>query len=165
MRCRRLGFGRPMAKILALSLLFAGAGTAAHAHPALGDVVVAIVGTERVADTPDTVEMRLDIVNNTDNAVTLRGLWTPLEARITIERRRRVFSTVLWQPVDFLRLEPGETIRLAPPDHRIRVETRAPQRVTDGFLLLKADFGPLGEITAFDWRGETPPPAPHGEPH
>lgn len=155
---------RLLATSLAAALACLGPASLALSHPAFGGVLMAIVEAERVEGVPDTVELRIAIVNNTENAVTLRGLRESAssEPRIAIERRRELFYMVFWQPVDFLRLEPGEAITLEPPDYRVVVQTRAPQRFTRGRPMLFADFGPLGEIVAYDVRSPAAAPSPPG---
>ncbi|MEL6979267.1 MAG: hypothetical protein AAGM38_11375 [Pseudomonadota bacterium] len=143
-------FARALAGLLAAVL----AAPAAHAHPFHSGVVVSITGAKQADDSPDIVEMGLSIVNLTEGAVTLRGLRAPVPSRFFLERRREVFSAVLWQPVAFLRLESGETAHIGPRGLRLRVRTRAPELFTSGRLLLMADFGPLGEIAAYDQRYE-----------
>ncbi|MEL6979479.1 MAG: hypothetical protein AAGM38_12480 [Pseudomonadota bacterium] len=121
----------------------------AEAHPGHKDAEVAIIGTAALDHPTAAAEMRLLVTNRSEAPVTLRGLRAAVSAEITIERARGES----WERVDALEVGPGEEIRLEQPAYRVLVETRAPQRFTEGgLLLIVAAFDPLGDITAHDRR-------------
>lgn len=153
------------------ALLLAGAWSgAARAHDALTTpVYVRLAGTGVGAPNENT--LLLELRNNTATALTLTELLAPGGRRLAIERRREIFGQVAWQPVPFLRLDPGEAVTLAPPAYRLRAtpETYAQLSEPGGgvrarfspLLLLVALYEPPGGLLGPDGAsGASSPPAP-----
>ncbi len=123
--------------------LAAAAGAAAHVDSVDG-LMIKLLGAR---DLPEGVALAMIVSNETGGAITLRGLQTvDGDAPVKILRRVSFFGFEFWQPVRFLRVEPGAAAILAPPDYRLRLEgAAAPAAVfTEHKPVLRADFGPRG---------------------
>ena len=158
-RLSRFGFA-------ALAAMFAASLAAAHDDPN-SPVFMRLFGTERGA--PNAETLVLELRSNSSTALTLTKIVAPGGKKIAIERRREIFGQTAWQPVRFLRLDPGETLTLGAPDYRLLAspETYASLIAYGGGV--KATFSPSLEMVALY---ETPagpngmggaPPGGHAE--
>ncbi|MEO1331006.1 MAG: hypothetical protein AAFW46_15250 [Pseudomonadota bacterium] len=135
-------------------LLAAGLAAAAlpPGGPAVGhpddEYVFPTLFVWRTRRSPDgtEVEVDLEIFNGFGVAATLRSVTASVGEATTLERKRSLLGFEAWQPVGFLRLEPGKTIVLSPPEYRMTIHgIDAPEEETVSFEI-EADFGPLGKL-------------------
>lgn len=109
----------------------------AHDEPILVDLIAA----RRLA--PGEVELDFAIYNITPEAVTLRGMWSSGAQNVSLSRLWHLLGWVIPRPVDFLRLEPGELVTIAPPDF----SAVASGLGTDTLEFdVELDFGPVGRF-------------------
>ncbi len=119
----------------------------AHLNHADG-LSVLVYAVQDGSETPDaSTSIGLHVFNGLSNAVTLRGLWLDRHGSVQVEKLRDLLIIKTWQPVKFLRLEPGEELTIAPPRYRIQVP--AALWTSDEFTIF-ADFGPAGRVQAYD---------------
>lgn len=132
---------------LALLMSIVAAPATGRAHLLHLDAFGIVVDTaERDPEAPgDRTLISVHAYNGTGNAVTLRGLTLEGHGKLGIERLRDFFVFESWQPVKFIRLEPGKDVNMAPPNYRISVPSAA---LSNGDFKVLADFGPLGEVEA-----------------
>ncbi|MEM7301538.1 MAG: hypothetical protein AAF468_10695 [Pseudomonadota bacterium] len=136
----------------AVAISFAQFVPDARAHVDHGKITVTITETGLHSDGSGRIEVRLKIENNTATAATLRRLFAPAATKIIVERQRKLLGSVLWQPVKFLRLEPGDNADLGPTAYRVLIETEDAAHFLEKGTEMFADFGPLGILTVRDER-------------
>ena len=106
-----------------------------HGEP----ILLNFVGAKHLGE--GRVEIAFEIHNVGPYAVTLRGAATTAADRVVISRIRRLLGWEVANPIDHLRLEPGQLEYLAPPDYQVLIEGLAPDT---NALMIYLDFGPLG---------------------
>ena len=91
---------------------------------------------------PDgNVEIAFEIHNVGPYAATLRGAATSSADRVIISRIWHLLGWEVANPIDNLRLEPGQLEYLAPPDYQVLIEGLP---ADTNALNIYLDFGPLG---------------------
>jgi hypothetical protein len=138
---------RLAASIVALGLacLIAMGAQADPSHP--GGVTLVVTPRELALDLsdPDRAPIDWEIANASGHALTIHGWASPRAERVRLLRRRRLLWLESWQPVEFLRLEGGETVRLAASDYALAFDGLAASGMT--LVLITLDLGPDGEMT------------------
>jgi hypothetical protein len=126
-------------------LVLAGAALADAGHP--GGITLVVTPRELTLDLADPARAPIawDLTNVTGHALTVHGLSSPRAERVSLLRRRRLLWMASWQPVDFLRLEGGETLRLEPTSYALGFEGLVESGTT--LVLITLDLGPDGEVT------------------
>jgi hypothetical protein len=126
-------------------LVLAGAALADAGHP--GGITLVVTPRELTLDLADPARAPIawDLTNVTGHALTVHGLSSPWAERVSLLRRRRLLWMASWQPVDFLRLEGGETLRLEPTSYALGFEGLVESGTT--LVLITLDLGPDGEVT------------------
>ena len=141
--------------------LFLSVAAPAWAHIATDTPIHArLVGSER--GTPKAEDLVFEIGNNTEAALTLTKLRAPGGRTVRLERRREIFGVETWQPVKFLRLEPGRSVVLAPPDYRLIVDPDILAQLNRPGGGVTAVFSPFGPVVVL-YEGPDSvfaPPAP-----
>jgi hypothetical protein len=137
-----------------LAVIGAGPAAADPGHP--GGVTLEVAALEARVDLSDPARAPIDwaLRNATGHALTIHGLFSPRAERVTLLRRRKLLWMESYQPVDFLRLEGGETLRLAAPEYVLAFDGLAETAMT--LVLVTLDLGPDGEVTV----GLVEPPRP-----
>jgi len=120
----------------------------AHGDDLLAPVSFELTYPLTIAKDTGDMALRLWMANESGAAVTLRGLSASHGTGVTIERRKTLFGVEAWQAVRFLRIEPGESVLLAPPDYRITVAAAAKDATETFDFTVTADFGPAGRYDA-----------------
>ena len=110
-----------------------------HAEGHSEPILLTFVGAERHSE--GSVEIAFEIQNVGPYAATLRGAATSAADRVTISRIWNFLGWEVANPIDHLRLEPGQLEYLAPPDYQVLIEGLAPDT---NALMIYLDFGPLG---------------------
>jgi hypothetical protein len=126
---------------LALAMM-AGGPAVAHSGAAGALEAVALAPTIDLSD-PTRASIDWSLSNNTGRALTIHGLASPRAAKVTLLRRRALFGLESYQPVDFLRIEADERLRLASPEYVLSFEGLAPSGMT--LVLVTLDLGPDGQ--------------------
>jgi hypothetical protein len=106
-----------------------------HGEP----ILLTFVGAERHGES--SVEIAFEIHNVGAYAATLRGAATTAADRVIISRIWHLLGWEVANPIDHLRLEPGQLEYLAPPEYQVLIEGLAPDT---NALMIYLDFGPLG---------------------
>jgi hypothetical protein len=106
-----------------------------HGEP----IVLNFVGATRLAD--GNVEIAFEIHNVGPYAATLRGAATSSADRVIISRIWHLLGWEVANPIDNLRLGPGQLEYLAPPDYQVLIEGLP---ADTNALNIYLDFGPLG---------------------
>jgi hypothetical protein len=94
---------------------------------------------------PAHAPLAWELSNVTGHALTVHGLSSPRAERVRLLRRRKLLWWESYEPVDFLRLEGGETARLAAPEYVLAFDGLAETAMT--LVLITVDLGPDGEVT------------------
>ncbi len=132
------------AAFLSIAAAAACAGPPAVAHEDHPEGISArLLG---VIDGPDGVELDMTVSNQRGVAVTLRGLSAAAGAPIALQRKETLFGFDVWSAVRFLRLDPGEVARLAPPAYRVLARETTRALFLTGAAAVRADFGPAGVV-------------------
>lgn len=132
---RRCGAAAP-----GLALALALAARAAAGHPGHGGFEARLVAAEREGA---ALRLVLDLDNAGPLALTLRAVRVGGAERVRLVRRLSLLGLAADQAVPFLRIDPGETLRLGGERYRLTVEGLAPgARGVTLFL----DFGPDGAV-------------------
>jgi hypothetical protein len=106
-----------------------------HGEP----ILLNFVGAQRLGD--GNVEIAFEIHNVGPYAATLRGAATSAANRVIISRIWYLLGWEVANPIDHLRLEPGQLEYLAPPGYQVLIEGLTPDT---NALQIDLDFGPLG---------------------
>ncbi|MEZ5935160.1 MAG: hypothetical protein R3F54_25175 [Alphaproteobacteria bacterium] len=106
-----------------------------HGEP----ILLTFVGAQRLGG--DSAEIAFEIHNVGAYAATLRGAAASSAERVIISRIWHFLGWEIADPIDLLRLEPGQVEYLAPPDYQVLIEGLAPDT---NALQIDLDFGPLG---------------------
>lgn len=109
-----------------------------HGEP----ILLNFVGAKRLRG--DNVEIAFEIHNVGAYAATLRGAAASGAERVIISRIWHLLGLEIANPIDHLRLEPGQLEYLAPPEYQVLIEGLAPDT---NELQIDLDFGPLGTKT------------------
>lgn len=154
---RQSVFGR----VIALALV---SPTMAFAHPAdegagiqLSIVSVSVRGDGMPSadDDPFDIDVSVYLRNTAGEALTLRGVDAPTPARARILRTVTVLGVRVERETAFIRIDPGESLVLEPPDGVLLIEGVRRSMLEFGGVRLKFDFGPAGVTEAL-----ARPPAP-----
>ncbi len=132
-----------------------GAAGLASAHPADegGGVQLSILSTAfREEAKANAEQFDLDVAvflrNMSGEAVTLRGIDPPPPARARIQQRLRVLGAFVERETAFLRIDPGESLVIEPPEGWVLVEGLTRAMLEFNGVRLRFDFGPMGAIEA-----------------
>ncbi|MEM9043714.1 MAG: hypothetical protein AAGC81_03390 [Pseudomonadota bacterium] len=134
--------------LLAFSLLLMAAPELSRAHPEdEGGLIVLIYPINDGEDArEEEMSVGLHIINGHPNVATLRGLSLSGHGPLNIQRLKDFILFKTWQPVPFLRLEPGDERALLPPRYRIKLPASMWESERHQ---VSADFGPLGTVEAY----------------
>lgn len=137
--------GRLKALIAAAAVLLASPALGDPGHE--GGITLVVTPRELTIDLsdPGQVPISWEIANVTGHALTIHGASSPRAERVTLLRRRTLLWWESWQPVAFLRLEGGETVRLSPSDYALAFDGLTQTEMT--LVLITLDLGPDGEVT------------------
>jgi hypothetical protein len=126
-------------------LALAGAAIADAGHP--GGVTLVVTPRALTLDLsePARAPIAWELYNATGHALTIHGFASPRAERVTLMRRRKLLWLESWQPVDFLRLEGGETLKLEAKDYALAFDGVQDTAMT--LVLITIDLGPDGEMT------------------
>ncbi len=94
---------------------------------------------------PARAPIAWELHNAAGHPLTIHGASSPRAERVTLLKRRRLLWLESWQPVDFLRLEGGETVLLDPERYALAFDGLADTTMT--LVLVTLDLGPDGEVT------------------
>ncbi len=132
---------------LAALLAFLGAAPAVADPGHAGGVTLVVTPREVTLDLSDPTRAPIawELYNATGHALTIHGLSSPRAEGVTLLRRRKLLWMESYQPVDFLRLEGGETVRLAAPEYVLAFDGLTETAMT--LVLITLDLGPDGEVT------------------
>lgn len=157
---RAVGFQASGLRIMSVRALMAVclacvAVPGAAAHPADEGAGVQLSVLATAYRTPsDAAAERFDasvavyLHNATGEAVTLRGAASPGAGRVRLLQTRRLFGLVVEREAAFIRLDPGESLILEPPDGRVLVEGVPRSALILNGVRLRFDFGPAGMVEA-----------------
>ena len=127
----------------------------ASAHPADegGGVQLSILSTayrdEPMASAEQfDLEIAVFLRNLNGEAVTLRGIDPPAPARARILQRLSFLGAVVERETAFLRIDPGESLVIEPPDGRVVIEGVDRAMLEFNGVKLSFDFGPAGVVEA-----------------
>lgn len=151
-----------LAVALGIALLAWAPGWADAGHAPGKTLIVTPRAVGLDLSAPERAPIAWELVNAAGHAMTVHGLSTPRAERLTLMRRRSLLGVESYQPVDFLRLEAGETVRLESPDYVLAFEGVTETDAT--LVLITLDLGPDGELTmALIEGGGVPTFAPAAE--
>lgn len=121
----------------------AAVGDAGHE----GGITMVVTPRDLMIDlsNPGHVPLDWELHNATGHALTIHGASSPRAERVTLIRRRKLLWLESWQPVDFLRLEGGETVALDPERYALSFQGMTETGMT--LVLITLDLGPDGEVT------------------
>jgi hypothetical protein len=129
--------------VLALGLTWPALADPGHE----GGLTLVVTPADLTIDLSNPAHIPIDwrLRNATGHALTVHGASSPRAERVQLLRRRRLLWLESWQPVDFLRLEGGETVILDPENYALAFSGMTETGMT--LVLVTLDLGPDGEVT------------------
>lgn len=148
------GLAAGLAAGLASALGVAGllAPRRATAHPAdEGGLQISILSTGYAPGADPTaerfdVEIAIYLRNVSGQAVTLRGVISDAAATVRILQTVRLLG--IERETAFVRIDPGESLILEPPQGRLLARDVAREKLAQNGFFLQFDFGPDGTVGA-----------------
>jgi hypothetical protein len=130
---------------LAVALFASGPGAADPGHGPGATLELQPVSIALDLADPSQVPIDWALHNGAGHAITIHGASSPRAESVTLMRQRSLLGLTSYQPVDFLRLEGGETVRLASPEYVLKIDGLAESGAT--IFPITLDLGPDGVLS------------------